>query len=67
MKLVSVKFDAHGAWTLLPLSSGQLYHSWNHEGHAAKCVAQQAYSNTITISALTGPHLYSWVKSSNYS
>ena len=22
---VSAKFDAHGAWTLLPLSSGQLY------------------------------------------
>ena len=24
---VSAKFDAHGAWALLPLSSGQLYHS----------------------------------------
>ena len=27
---VSAKFDAHGAWTLLPLSLGQLYHSKNH-------------------------------------
>ena len=47
--LVSAKFDTHGAWTLLTLSSGQLYHYENHlklpgeyVAHAAKCVAQQA-------------------------
>ena len=31
------------------------------------CSAQRAESNTITISALTGPHLYSRVKRSHYS
>ena len=50
---VSAKFDAHGAWALLPLSSGQLYHSKNHlnslgeyAAHAAKCVAQRANNQT---------------------
>ena len=37
-----------------------------YTAHAAKCVPQRASSNTITISALTGPHdLYSWVKEKN--
>ena len=46
---VSAKFDAHGAWTLLPLSLGHVISflepsqlPGEYTAHAAKCVAQQA-------------------------
>ena len=46
---VSAKFDAHGIWTLIPLSSGAVKSflqpsqlPGEYAAHAAKCVAQQA-------------------------
>ena len=67
-------YDTHVAWTLLPLSSGQLYHSpeppqlpGEYAAHAAKCVAQRAFNQTQFPSLPSQvPRLYSWVKRSNY-